>query len=71
MMPPSAMPINSRAPSNQANPDAKPDNTDAIENTMVAVTSISLRRPNRSTRLPMPSPAIAQLKENAEAILPI
>jgi hypothetical protein len=53
------------------NPDAKPDNTDANEKPMVAATSISLRRPNRLTRVPMRNPAIAQLKEKPETILPI
>ena len=45
MMPPSAMPISRRAPISATNPAAKPDSTEASENTSVATTSISLRRP--------------------------
>ncbi len=71
MMPPSATPMSMRAPRSATKAVAKPDSTEAAENTSVAMMRMVLRRPIRSEMLPMRRPEIAHAKENAAAMSPI
>ena len=69
MIPPSATPITMRAPISMANVLARPVRNEQQEKAMVARTSSALRLPMMSETRLTPSAAIAQMKENALALL--
>ena len=65
IMPPSATPISSRAPSSNKNELAIPDRKEQQEKATEAIINTLLRLPVLSDRKPMPNAATAQVNDNA------